>query len=184
MLICKAILGQDWVPHCAYFTYPEPQPIDRMLYSQRFGPSLQFNADFNGFATSVADLDRVRAGADPALLRHAETLVDLALGPAEMTFSRTVRQALMHLLGSSEATLASTAAALGLHPRTLQRHLQDEGVSFRTLVNQTRMQLAVRLLANPAARIADVADALGYSSTGAFSRWHRQAFGRPPTHQR
>jgi AraC-like DNA-binding protein len=155
-----------------------------LLYQQAFGSDVEFNAEFNGFVIRAADLDAPRQGADPAMQRYAETLIELALGPAQPSFARTVQQALMYLLGSSQPALPTTAAALGLNPRTLQRHLRDEGVSFRDLVDQTRMQLAARLLANPATRIAEVADALGYSSTGAFSRWYRQAFGRAPTEGR
>ena len=42
------------------------------------------------------------------------------------------------------------------------------------------MQLAQQHLANPRTRITDVADMLGYSSIGAFTRWHTRAFGQPP----
>lgn len=184
MLIIRDILGDDWRPECTRFSYPEPAPSDRLLYQQAFGDDVEFNAELNGFVIRAADLDAPREGADPAMQRYAETLIELALGPAQPSFARTVQQALMYLLGSSQPALPTTAAALGLNPRTLQRHLRDEGVSFRDLVDQTRMQLAARLLANPATRIAEVADALGYSSTGAFSRWYRQAFGRAPTEGR
>ena len=30
----------------------------------------------------------------------------------------------------------------------------------------------------------DIADLLGYSSLGAFTRWYRQTFGRPPSRAR
>jgi AraC-like DNA-binding protein len=46
------------------------------------------------------------------------------------------------------------------------------------------MQQVARFLANPNLRINEVAEALGYSSTGAFSRWYRTEFGQPPTQGR
>jgi AraC-like DNA-binding protein len=58
--------------------------------------------------------------------------------------------------------------------------LDAEGATFTTLLNQARMQLATQYLANPRMRITDIAAILGYGSTGAFSRWYRQAFGQPP----
>ncbi|GAO53479.1 hypothetical protein NMD1_00485 [Novosphingobium sp. MD-1] len=42
------------------------------------------------------------------------------------------------------------------------------------------MHLAVQYLANPRMRITEVADLLGYSSIGAFTRWHGATFGSSP----
>jgi AraC-like DNA-binding protein len=42
------------------------------------------------------------------------------------------------------------------------------------------MQLATQYLSNPRMRITDIAEMLGYSSIGAFSRWHSQMFGKAP----
>ena len=42
------------------------------------------------------------------------------------------------------------------------------------------MQFATQYRANPRMRITDIAELLGYSSIGAFSRWHKQAFGQSP----
>lgn len=41
-------------------------------------------------------------------------------------------------------------------------------------------QLATQYLANPRMRITDIADMLGYSSIGAFTRWHAKSFGCHP----
>jgi AraC-like DNA-binding protein len=118
------------------------------------------------------------------LAHHAEELVIRALRPVQPNFTQTVQHAVLHLLPTSQATLDTAAAALSMHPRTLQRRLDEEGYSFRELVNQARIQLAARMLSNPSVKIADIAEALGYSSTGAFSRWYAREFGEPPTQQR
>ena len=68
--------------------------------------------------------------------------------------------------------------------RTLQRRLDAEGVSFSDILGQARMQLATQYLTNPRMRITDIADMLGYSSIGAFTRLHAQVFGVQPRHAR
>jgi AraC-like DNA-binding protein len=145
-----------------------------------FGRHLQFNADFNGFAVPPADLDHPRDAADPGLALHATMLVHHVLNPGEPTLVQRVGEATTYLLGSSRATVVDAAEVLGMHPRTLQRRLESEGVTFRELIHQTRVRLAARFLANPNLTITEVAEALGYSSSGAFSRWYRHEFGRPP----
>jgi AraC-like DNA-binding protein len=184
VIIARTMLGRDWAPICTYVAYPEPAPCDRAFYRRAFGNQLQFNADFNGMAVVPEDLDRSRENHDPGLAHHAERLIDRLAEPGDPDFLPAVQQALGYLLGSSRGTMAEVAASLNLHPRTLQRRLQREGVRFRELVHETRVRLAARFVANPNLRIAEIAEALGYSSTGAFSRWFRHEFGRPPTQYR
>jgi AraC-like DNA-binding protein len=81
---------------------------------------------------------------------------------------------------SGRASIQGCAAALGMTVRTLQRALDAEGTSFSTLLHSARMNLAVQYLANPRMRITDVAELLGYSSIGAFTRWHGATFGESP----
>ena len=80
---------------------------------------------------------------------------------------------------AGRASIQNCAASMGMTVRTLQRSLDADGTSFTALLNEARMQLATQYLANPRMRITDIAGMLGYSSIGAFSRWHSQVFGRP-----
>lgn len=73
------------------------------------------------------------------------------------------------------------AGALGLHPRTLQRRLREEGEQHSGIVNRVRHDLAQRWLVDPALSIEDISDRLGFadrrSFTQAFTRWA----GMPPS---
>ena len=183
IITARAIFKEGWDPLCTHFSYPEPPAADLALYRQIFRSELEFNADFFGMTTSRRDLDREHDHI-AALAHHAEELVIRALRPSEPNLSQTIQHTLIYMLASSQATLETAAAALNMHPRTLQRRLDEEGYTFRELVNQARTQLAARLLSNPSVKIAEIAEALGYSSTGAFSRWYSKEFGEPPTQQR
>jgi AraC-like DNA-binding protein len=59
--------------------------------------------------------------------------------------------------------------------RTLQRRLFDEGLTFAGIVARARLDVAQRMLDDPARRVIDVALDLGYSDpahfTRAFVRW-------------
>lgn len=75
-----------------------------------------------------------------------------------------------------------TALLLGTSVRTLQRHLNEEGVSFRMLVNDVRMQRARELLGLKGTSVTTVATVLGYSSPNNFSRAFSTRFGMSPRH--
>ncbi len=183
-LAARAVMGEDWAPESTHLAYPAPANSDLIEYQRMFRSELEFNANFNGLTVTRADLDTPRTTANVGLAHHAESLVVEALQPVQQSIVLTVQETIMHLLSSSQATLKTTAHALGLHERSLQRRLDEEGFTFQDLLNQTRKQLAVRLLANPNTKVAEVAEALGYSSTGSFSRWYHATFGHPPTHDR
>ena len=71
-------------------------------------------------------------------------------------------------------TIAHTARLLGIPVRSLQRRLQQEGLSYSQLVEETRFELACRLLDAPDGSVAKVAKALGYADPGSFTRAFRR----------
>ena len=62
------------------------------------------------------------------------------------------------------------ASALGLHPRTLQRRLRDEGESFEGIKDSVRRDVALRYLQQPDVSLVRVTEILGYSETSVLSR--------------
>jgi AraC-like DNA-binding protein len=52
-----------------------------------------------------------------------------------------VNQQLIHLLGRQRCSLQELASQMGVHPRTLNRRLQEAGTSFRELHRTVRHQL-------------------------------------------
>jgi len=77
-------------------------------------------------------------------------------------------------------TIDDTAHRLGIPVRTLQRRLKEDGLSYSTLVEQARHELACRLLDKPGAKAAAVAKALGYTDPSSFSRAFRRWTGMSP----
>ena len=79
-----------------------------------------------------------------------------------------------------KATLAKAARRLQVTPRTLQRRLVDEGVSFGGLLTEVRRTQAERLLARSEEPIAAVAQQVGYADTATFARAFRGWTGTTP----
>lgn len=179
--MCAAVLGAQWKPECACFSYAEPRPSDLEVYRQLFHCRLAFACEFNGIVLNAADLDRPSPRADLALARHANALIGSVMEPEQRTLAQEVEQSILLLLPTGHVSIKACAAALGMNLRTLQRGLDSEGTSFTEILARIRVQLANQHLANPRMRMTDIADLLGYSSLGAFTRWYTQSFGLPPT---
>jgi AraC-like DNA-binding protein len=87
-------------------------------------------------------------------------------------------------LEAGECTIDHIAAHFGMHPRTLQRALATEGASFRELVKEIRMLVAVQLVETSNAQLSAIAMSAGYSHLSSFSRAYKRAQGKPPIHCR
>lgn len=72
-------------------------------------------------------------------------------------------------------SIAAVAQQLGLHPRALRRKLEAEGASYRDLLAELRMRLAIEYLRKTQMTNEDIAGRLGYSDAAnfrhAFIRW-------------
>ena len=71
----------------------------------------------------------------------------------------------------------SAAQLAGMSPRTLQRRLAEEGLTYRQLLDQVRFLLALTMAEGSDASIGEIARLLGYSATPHFSRAFRRWTG-------
>ncbi|WP_454622238.1 helix-turn-helix domain-containing protein [Bradyrhizobium cenepequi] len=84
--------------------------------------------------------------------------------------SREVRAAIVASLQHGDATLDSTARALKVSSRTLQRHLGRMGTSHSKMLAEVRLNVACHLLADSSKRLSEIAKFLGYANASSFSR--------------
>jgi AraC-like DNA-binding protein len=100
-------------------------------------------------------------------------------------FCLQVRDALRRTIAAGEqASATSVAEQLGLHERTLNRRLQDEGTSYRQLRELVLQTLSLQYLEATQLPIVDIASVLGYCSIAAFDRAFQRWFGTSPTNLR
>ncbi|MGB1557478.1 MAG: helix-turn-helix domain-containing protein [Oceanococcaceae bacterium] len=75
----------------------------------------------------------------------------------------------------------AVAASLNVSTRTLARQLQQDGSSFRRLLEEARHRDACHLLDSSPMDIADIAAHLGYTNPANFTRAFRQWTGQTPS---
>ena len=182
--MCRDVFGTEWKPVAISLPYEAPPHPERVVYQRLFSCPLEFNSEFEGILLTQADLDRANPRADPALAGHARNLVNAMIDPGERSIVQEVEQSIQLLLPSGRATVASVADTLGMTVRTLQRRLDDEGAKFSELLDRIRIREVNRHLAQRRLRLTDIADLLGYSSLGAFSRWYQERFHESPSKAR
>jgi AraC-like DNA-binding protein len=68
----------------------------------------------------------------------------------------------------------------GTSQRTLQRKLKQYGISYSQILETTRFEMATEMLADPNAKLMDVAMTLGYENQSNFGRSFRRIAGISP----
>lgn len=173
--VIALFMGAGWRPRLVCFTHRAPRSL--VMHRRIFGDAVEFGHEFNGVVCDAADLDVPNPGADPVMARFAERL----LGPsrtADEKLSTRVRQLVVVLLPRGLCRVEVVAQHLGMDRRTVARRLSAENTSFSELVTELRSDLLARYLKEGVRSLAEVSALLGFSAPSAFSRWHRQQFGR------
>ena len=178
--ILTEALGGSWAPELVHFRHPPP--LDLRSFRRFFHVPIEFDSKFSGYTCANRSLGTAMPDAEPMMADHARRLLDLIPLPDEDSpVSDAAQRAIYLLLPEGGAKLATVAANLGMNERMLQRRLADEVSSFEALLNETRKDMAQRFLIGSERPVGLIAEQLGYSSTGAFTRWFISEFGIPPS---
>lgn len=102
----------------------------------------------------------------------------------ETSFLALVRGAIQQRLAGRRPTIEEVARQLHMSSRTLQRRLQESGVSFQRVLDDARRQMARYYLSNSGLELNEAAYLLGYEDANSFARAFRGWEGMPPGHWR
>jgi AraC-like DNA-binding protein len=95
-------------------------------------------------------------------------------------FIGTLKLALRSYLRDGTPSLELAAEIAELSPRTLQRRLAGEGLSYRGLLDAVRYETAIDLMQDTNNTVTDIASLLGYTEPSHFSRAFRRLAGVSP----
>lgn len=158
-----------------------PAPADLRAHHAAFGPRVRFGGEEDRVYLDAAQWEAPLNRGDPLLRsvleEHAARLVADLPAPEPVD---PVAAALCELLPRGRVEVDLVAERLGVSRRTLQRRLAEQGLTWSTLVERTRLRLAERLLADPALSVDEVAVLLGYAEASTFHRAFRRWTGETP----
>ncbi|MBV1859864.1 MAG: AraC family transcriptional regulator [Nannocystaceae bacterium] len=181
IVIGRELTGVHWTPRLVRLRHHPAGPTSE--FKERYGCPVEFGAAVNELSVSRDQLTLPIVGArpelQPSLIQLARTVQARTLPPEDHT-SR-VRALLLEQVPKGMTTKEKAARHLGFSGRTLTRRLQDEGASFRELLEDAREQLARAWMTDPATEIHEVAYLLGYSDPSTFHRSFRRWTGTTPT---
>lgn len=161
-----------------WFTHEPFAPT--AVYRDYFGALVRFGQPSNGLYFADEDLHCPLPDPDPQLYELATSFIDSRFPSASLALSSRVRSIVAKLLVAGQCTNIQVASTLGMHPRTLQRRLRNEGECFETIKDSVRREVVLRYLRQPEVPLIRVAEMLGYSEASVLSRSCYRWFATSP----
>jgi AraC-like DNA-binding protein len=147
------------------------------------GDNVEFGAAVDEIAFAKGNGDLPIVGADPYLNNLLVKYCEEGLVRRQIhrgSFRARVENTIIPLLPHGKAKAAEIALRLGVSQRTLARRLATEGMTFSSLLERLRIDLAHRYLAEESLPISELAWLLGYQEVGAFSHAFKRWTGKSP----
>ncbi len=177
---CRELYRPDLRPLRVELTRPQPSHRAERFHAFFRAPVL-FSAAINALYFDRQDLEAPLFGANPELARHNEEIVAEHLERLGLMDTVTrVQACLIELLKEGTCNKERIAERLGMSPRTLHDKLAEQGVSFQSLLDDLRCQMACEYLTRARFSIKEITFMLGYTDTGNFSRAFKRWTGQSP----
>lgn len=180
-LIRELSTRPSFAPRKVWFGHPTPSdlPTLRTFFQTE---DLSFDRGENGMQFQAEALDWPMCTADDALHAVLAQQAEKLRGehPSDDDFLGRAREAIRRMLGQGEVGIEQVAPLLHVSERTLQRRLEEQGTSFKALVDEVRKKTATLLLESPQIGLGEVAFQLGYSDLRSFTRAFKRWTGTTP----
>jgi AraC-like DNA-binding protein len=161
-----------------WFAHEQAMSLNK--YRQYFSGTLRFNCPFNAIVFRSKDLAQAIPNQDRQVFDLAARYIDLQFPVMTDDLVSTVRLLAARSLQTKRCTPEAVAAQVGLHPRSLQRHLRQAGISFEALKDEARREAALHYLTHTDIALTRIAAMLGYSETSVLTRSCKRWFGCTP----
>lgn len=151
------------------------------VYRRFFGAPVHVEQLHGGLHIARTTFEQNLQGVNHALRKIAVDYLALNFGNPGQTVATRVRHALQRTLGTAQSGKSEVAAMLGMHPRTLQRHLTVENTSFENLRETIQKEMTMRYLRETRIPLSQLAGLLGYAEQSVFTRACRRWFDQTPS---
>ncbi|MCQ8897263.1 AraC family transcriptional regulator ligand-binding domain-containing protein [Limnobacter humi] len=162
--------------------FVNPPPVNVAYFERFFGCPVLFDQPYTEVAMPDSVLQWSLKSPDAALRQlldqQAEQL--LARVPEQLEAMPGLQRAIQDSVLAGLPMLEEVAKRLCMSARTLQRHLQSQGMTFRGELEKVRIRMARHCLEKQDMSLVDLASFLGYNDQSAFTHAFKRAVGQSP----
>ena len=178
--ISQEVSTSTFQPLAVYFKHELPSSATP--HEHHFGCPVYFGSDKDALLISHDTMRAANRVGDLGIVRFLDSHLDEEMSKFDdnASLERRVRVQISRQLSQGVPTVSSIASHFGMSARTLQRRLSERGYSFQSLVDESRRELAERLLKGTEYPLTEVAFMTGFSDQSAFNRAFKRWAGQTP----
>ena len=178
--LMRDIMGAAFAPDRINLAYPEAR--DFGLPANEIGCPLSFSSRTNQIIFRSTWLDQTANLGNRTTYPMVVALCNDLLQElkSRVGVAGEIRALLIRDI-ANPPTLAAIAKLLDVSDRSLRRQLREQGISFRGLLDELRMQIALKYLRTTRLANEDIALALGFSDAANFRRAFRRWTNKSPS---
>jgi AraC-like DNA-binding protein len=156
-----------------------PAPAYAAEYRRLFGCDVEFDCARVAMVVARELADRRQLLSHPELAAALRARAEKHERPR--TLVESVRRQVRDSWSSGAPTMETVARGLGMSQRSLHRHLARQGVDYRSILNDARLEAAAELLRDRRKSVKEVAHEVGFSNASAFYRAFKRWTGYSPS---
>ncbi len=171
--LMQALIGHDIAPLAVEF--PHASPPDPAIYEVLMGCPVRFGAPAIGLEIPAGLLAMRIVSSDPYMraLFEQQASAMLVQPPQPDQYLASLKKYIAGALQDGEPSASALAQQMHCSLRTFYRELASHGLRYRTVLADTRFQMARLYLADARLSLVEIALLLGYSEQSAFTRAFR-----------
>jgi len=177
--VLRDLFGRKWMP--TMVTVASRAPTDPRPVRKFFRVPVRFDSDESALIFEKHWLEQRLSAVDPLARQQVEAAIRVQRATILSDLPATIRRILRKQLIIGDCSMDRVAAMLGIHRRTLDRHLQEHGVQYGELLESVKVDVARQLLRDTKLQVQQVAEALHFSSAANFATAFRRWAGMTPS---
>ena len=182
--IARQVCPVPLVPVEVLVRHPAPRSV--AAHEVWFGCPVRFGAELDAILYADETLARPNILGDEGISQYLTTHLDAELSQItrEPEVVTQAKAAIAQALSEGAPKMSDIARGLGLSARSFHRRLSEHGMSFQTLTESTRRDLAEGLLRDDRHTLAEIAFLTGFAEQSSFTRAFKRWAGVTPASYR
>ncbi|CAM5334767.1 HTH-type transcriptional regulator VirS [Aquamicrobium terrae] len=173
------LIGENYHPNLLCFSHSKP--INSHFTSSIFKCEIGYNQILSGIVLDSELLKRCVVTSAPFLRKLTHKHLGSNILTPKITHSERIKSLIRSRLSDGNVSSSSIASSLGVDRRTVHRYLANECQTYSSVLRDVRVDAARIALYNSNQNLSEVAQAVGFDSVSAFSRWFKDVFGCTPS---
>lgn len=176
----RQVSPRPFAPLAVYFRHSAPKTPEH--HEAYFGCPVHFGADMDAMLMSHDAVSAPNLLGDEGITQFLVSHLDQELARIDDTPALQTRTKgeIARALSEGLPKMAQIARALGMSARSFHRRLAEQGLSFQTLTEETRREIATAMLREERYALSEIAFLTGYSEQSAFNRAFKRWMGVTP----